>query len=225
MKNKKTLIIISISVIAVCCVAMLVFGALAPKEQRQASQPATTVALANDTPLPPADTTTEDPVPTEAPADTPTPEPTSTPVPPTETPAPEAFTIGQDVIVGDVRWKILEAKELGQELKSDNQFIEAKTTTGKFILVRLEVENRKTEAATYAGINAIDDKNRTFEVYNEKFGFVDEKEACIFEQLNPNLTKVCSEIFELPADAKGIKVGVGDLELFGGDEALIVLGF
>lgn len=213
MKNKRTLIIISVVVLALCCVALLIFGALNPSEERQANQPATTVALANDTPLPPADTAAEDPAPTEVPADTPTPEP-----------APEAFTIGQDVIVGDVRWKILEAKELGQELKSDNQFIEAKTTSGKFILVRLEIENRKTEAASYTGINAIDDKGRTFEVYNEKFGFVEEDEACIFEQLNPNLTKVCSEIFELPADAKGIKVGVGDLELFGGAEALIDLG-
>ena len=224
MKNKKTLLIVSVVVIALCCVALLVFGALNPREERQASQPATAVVPSGDAPLPPTDAAVEAPAPTEPPADTPTPEPTSTPVPPTDTPAPEAFTIGQDVIVGDVRWKILEAKELGQELKSDNQFIDAKTTTGKFILVRLEVENRKTEAATYAGINAVDDKGRTFETYNEKFGFVEENEACIFEQLNPNLAKTCSEIFELPADAKGIKVTVGDLELFGGDEALVDLG-
>lgn len=225
MKNKKTLIIISVVVLALCCVALLVFGALNPREERQANQPATSAPVSNDTPLPPTDTTAEAPASTEAPADTPTPEPSPTPVPPTDTPAPEAFTIGQDVIVGEIRWKILEAKELGQELKSDNQFIDAKTTSGKFILVRLEVENRKTEAATYAGINAVDDKGRTFEVYSEKFGFVDEKESCIFEQLNPNITKVYSEIFELPADAKGIRVGVGDLELFGGDEALIDVGF
>lgn len=138
--------------------------------------------------------------------------------------APASYTIGQDVQVGEAKWKILEVKYLGQELKSDNEFMEPKKTNGNFVLVRLQVENGKTEAATYAGISLVDDKGRKFERYSEQFGYIPDEEACVLEQLNPNLAKTCSEIFELPADAKGLKALVGDLEMFGGSEAQVDLG-
>lgn len=144
-----------------------------------------------------------------------------------EQPAQEAAAppaaVGQDVTVGEARWKILEVRNLGQELKSDNEFIKPKTTAGKFILIRLEVENRKAEDATYGGINLVDGKGRKFERYTEQFGFVPEAESCVLKQLNPNLPATCSEIFELPADAAGLKALVGDLELFGSGEALVDL--
>lgn len=140
-----------------------------------------------------------------------------------DAPSPTVAAIGQDVTVGDARWKILEARDLGKELKSDNEFIKPKTTAGKFVLVRLEVENRKTEAATYGGINLVDGKGRKFERYTEQFGFVPEAESCVLKQLNPNLPATCSEIFELPADAAGLKALLGDLELFGSGEALVDL--
>ncbi|MGH7274015.1 MAG: DUF4352 domain-containing protein [Nitrospiria bacterium] len=133
--------------------------------------------------------------------------------------------VGQDVMVGDIRWKVLEARELGQELKSDNEFMEPKKTSGKFVMMRFEIENRKSEAVTYAGIELVDDKERTFKHYSEQFGYIDKDETCVLEQLNPNISRTCTEIFELPADARGIKAKVGDLELFGGDEVLIDLGF
>lgn len=134
------------------------------------------------------------------------------------------FKVGEDVQVGKIRWKFLEAKDLGQELKSDNQFIEAKKTSGKFIQVRFEVENQGTEAASYAGIDLKDSKDRTFKPYDERFSFVPEGEGCVLEQLNPNLTKTCTEIFEIPGDASGLQVVAGDLELLGSDEARIDLG-
>jgi hypothetical protein len=136
----------------------------------------------------------------------------------------QSYTVGQDVIVGEVRWKVLEVKDLGKELKSDNQFIKPKTTSGRFVLVRFEVENRKDKAASYAGISLADGKDRTFERFTEQIGFISEDELCVLEQLNPNLTRTCAEIFELPGDANGLKAKLGDLEIFGGKEALVELG-
>lgn len=144
-----------------------------------------------------------------------------------EQPAAEekaAFTVGQDVQVGAVRWKFLEAVDLGKELKTDNQFIEAKQTSGKFVQVRFEIENQGTEAKSYAGIELVDSKGRTFKRYGEAIGFIEQAELCILEQLNPNISKTCTEIFEVPADAAGIKASIGDLELFGSDEAQVDLG-
>lgn len=147
--------------------------------------------------------------------------PTSSDQPPEPAPA----TIGQDLIADQVHWKVLEAKDLGQELKSENEFMEPKTTSGKFILVRFEVENRKNEALTYAGIELVDNKDRTFGNYDEQFGFIPDGESCVLEQLNPNISRICSEIFEVPADAAGLRAKLGDLELFGGEEVQVELGF
>lgn len=150
---------------------------------------------------------------TLAPTETPTPEPTPT-LPP---------TVGQDVNVGEIRWKFLEATDIGQELKSDNQFVESKTTGGKFVKIRFEIENLGTEAVSFTGIEILDSKGRTFKPYQDRLFFIEDSEQCILLQLNPNLTKTCAEIFELPADATGLKISVGDLRLFG-DDAVIDLG-
>lgn len=150
--------------------------------------------------------------------------------PPTEAPteaAPVAavYRTGQDVQVGDVRWKITEAKDLGQALKSDNEFIEDKTTKGRFISVAFEMENLATEQKSFTGLSLVDGKGRKFEASSDAFMFIEQEKQCIFENLNPNVTKECRVIFEVPADATGLNANVGDLELFGGDEALIELGF
>lgn len=138
--------------------------------------------------------------------------------------APAAYALGEDIQVGPARWKLLEAQDIGKELKSDNQFIESKSTPGRFVRVKLEIENQGTEAATYSGIELIDGKNRTFQPYQERFFFIEEAEQCSIAQLNPNLPKTCVEIFELPADASGLKAKLGDLQIFGTDEAMVDLG-
>lgn len=138
--------------------------------------------------------------------------------------AAQVFKVGDDVQVGEIRWKFLEVTDLGKELKSDNQFIDPKSTSGKFVKIRFEIENQGTEAASYAGIDLKDGKDRTFKPYDERFSFVPEGEGCILEQLNPNLAKTCTEIFEIPADATGLKVVAGDLELFGAEEVMVDLG-
>lgn len=137
--------------------------------------------------------------------------------------APQAFKVGEDVNVGEIRWKVLEVTDLGKELKSDNEFIEPKETSGKFVLVKFELENKGSDPATYSGIDLVDDKDRTFKPYDERIGFIEQNELCILEQVNPGLSKTCTEIFELPGDAAGVKASVGDLAPFG-DDAMIDLG-
>ena len=55
-----------------------------------------------------------------------------TPSQPKPTVAPTPLpAVGQDVKVGEGRWKIVSAKDLGNKLKSDNKFVEDKTLTGR----------------------------------------------------------------------------------------------
>jgi hypothetical protein len=143
---------------------------------------------------------------------------------PAATAAPKAFGVGEDVQVDEVRWKILEALDLGTTLKSDNQFVKDKTTSGRFVKVRFELENLSKDMLTFAGLDLLDNQNRTFKPSSDAFQFIPSEEACVFENLNPNVAKSCTAIYEVPANASGLMAQVGDLKLLGNESALIDLG-
>ncbi|MGB5050427.1 MAG: hypothetical protein WBO46_15895, partial [Caldilineaceae bacterium] len=131
--------------------------------------------------------------------DTPTPIPTDTPIP-----TPSANPIGADVFVADVRWNVREAEDMGNELKSDNQFVSPKSTTGRFIRVRFEVENRSRDQLSFGGIPLRDATGREFVASSDAFFWIPDGENCIFETLNPNVTKNCTVIYEVASDATGL---------------------
>ena len=170
-------------------------------------------------------------VPTSTPTITPT--PTNTPHPtPTPSPAPTATSmptpilrVGMDVMVADVRWRIFAAENLGNTLTSTDSYRDPLTTSGKFIRVRLEVENRSSDMLTYGGIDLVDNQGREYISSSRAIWYVPNEEDCsIIENLNPNVPRVCAEIFEVAIDAAGLKAKLGDLELFGVAEALGDLG-
>jgi hypothetical protein len=153
--------------------------------------------------------------------------PTATPakaLPLTAAPS-QQWSIGQDVMVGDVRWKILSAENLNNLLEGDNRFLETKSTSGKFIRVNFEMENRGTELLRYTGMKLIDRQGRSFVGYNVGYAYVSGNKRCTqIENLKPNLPMLCTIIFEVAADATGLRAHVGDLVIFSNDEALIELG-
>lgn len=150
--------------------------------------------------------------------------PTETPAPPTETP-PAAYTIGDNVTVGEVRWIILSAVDEGQTVVSDNQFVDDLTTPGKFIRLTFEMENLSKDMITYGGIELVDNQDRTFKSSSDAYSHIADEVRCPFiENLNPNLPKQCQLLFEVPANAEGLHVKVGDLNMFGAEEQVINLG-
>jgi hypothetical protein len=123
-----------------------------------------------------------------------------------------------------VRWKVIEAVDLGKTLKSDNQFVKDKTTSGRFVKVRFELENLSKDMLTFAGLDLVDDQSRTFKASSDAFQFIPTEETCVLENLNPNVAKSCTAIYEVPANAAGIQAQVGDLKMLGNKSALIDLG-
>jgi len=138
--------------------------------------------------------------------------------------APKQHAVGEDVQVDEVRWKILEASDLGKTLKSKNQFVKDKTTSGRFVQVRFELENLSKDMLTFAGLDLLDDQGRTFKPSSDAFQFIPNEEACVLENLNPNVAKSCTAIYEVPANAAGLKAQVTDLKMLGDASALIDLG-
>lgn len=134
------------------------------------------------------------------------------------------FGLGQDVFVGSARWKVLEAQDLGNILPSNDGSSEPLTTSERFIRVRIEVENTGSEPLTFSDVILVDAQGSSFQDASDAlFNFVPDQERCILEQLDPNLSRVCTTIFEVPLDATGLKVQVGDLDIFGSEVALIDL--
>jgi hypothetical protein len=154
----------------------------------------------------------------QAPADS----PTATPEPPAA-PTPMAG-LNQDVVTGKLRWNVTGATDLGQELKSDNQFIEPKTTAGKYIAVDFVIENLDTDPTSFLGVDLIDSQERKFGASDDAFMFIDNERNCLIAKMNPNLPQNCTTIFEVPADATGFKLKVTG-QAFGSEEQLIDLGF
>lgn len=142
---------------------------------------------------------------------------------PAESAAP-VHQVGEDVRVGDVRWKVTEVVDEGPTLTSDNQFIEDKNTSGKFIRVTFDIENLGGEVKTFTGMDVVDGQGREFKRSSDVFSFIPQDQGCALENLNPNIVKTCQAIYEVPGDATELKAFVGDLSLLGGDEAFISLG-
>lgn len=139
------------------------------------------------------------------------------------------FKVGDDVKVASVRWKVLSVKDRGQTLKaSDSKYktiAKSKTTEGKFIQVSVEVENLGKEMKSVSNLNIVDDQNRKYIQSTDTSEWIPEgEELMIISNLNPNVKGKFTDIYEVPADAKGLKLEVGDLELFGNKSALITLG-
>jgi len=142
---------------------------------------------------------------------------------PTDLPA-VVFAVGQDVLVGDVRWKVLSAVDEGQQLKSRFESDDPKPTVGKWVRVRFEIENMSKAELDFTGVDLTDEQGRTFQRARGTYSYVPNEEDCSYEQLNANVPKTCQLVFELPGDAVGLKMIVGDLELLDVDEAAIDLG-
>lgn len=144
----------------------------------------------------------------------------------TQTPSQgQRNTVGTDVMVQDVRWRLLSAQIMGQELRSSDEFIEPRRTSGMFVRVLFEIENRGSDQKTYAGVPLRDSNGREFGRYSDAVWFIPDDGQCILENLNPNVTRICTEIYEVADDATSLVFVATELNLFQNFEALISLGF
>lgn len=138
---------------------------------------------------------------------------------------PVSYGVNQDVQVGEVRWKILEAQDLGPTLTGGQGSEKEKTTAGRWVRVHFEFENLSSDMQSFSGIKVVDDQGREFTASSDVFSFFPEPEWCVLENINPNVPKTCTHIYEVPANATSLKLVVTDLEMFGSEEAQIDLGF
>lgn len=141
------------------------------------------------------------------------------------------YKIDQDVRLGDVRWKVLEAKDRGEILHSADSkhsgLTDSITTTGKFIQIWAEVENLGTNMKTAASLYLVDSKGREYTPASNVNAWIPEnQEILLINNLNPNVPVTFSVLYVVPEDAADLMVRVDDLShlgQWGQEEALITV--
>lgn len=143
----------------------------------------------------------------DAPKPTKAPKPTAAPkVGSLDAPAP----MGEPVTVGDGQWTITAATSHGATLTSDNQFQDDLTTAGQFIRISATINNGGKEALSVSSPKVVDSGGREFDATSDAYMWIEDGERCVYENLNPGLTKSCVWIYDLPADATGLALALTD---------------
>ena len=138
-------------------------------------------------------------------------------------PTTPSYYIGDIVKVQDVSWTVLEVEDHGDRLKSDNAFQEDARSSGRFIEVRFQVESLSTDGSMFGGVPLRDSRGRDYDPFEDRIWYLPDDQTCVLENLNPNVPKVCAEIYEVAADAEGLTFVATDLNPFMGGEAEIQL--
>jgi len=123
--------------------------------------------------------------------------------------APKADAkMGDRVDFDDSTWVVLDAKNGGKTLKSNNQFQEAAKTDGKFVIVHFKVTNKtKKEERLLEQPKVVDSKGREFgHLDSEMFYIPDGKKTLALEALPPSMAREFYSVFEVPDDATGLKI-------------------
>ena len=111
------------------------------------------------------------------------------PEPATEEPAP-TVNVGENITVGEVRWKVLNAEKKDQ---IEQEYGEPLTADGVFVVIKLEAELLGKESGTILGsqFKLVDSAGRSFETDSDAtMGLIfGETKPIIFEEIHPNVPR------------------------------------
>lgn len=129
--------------------------------------------------------------------------------------AAPAFEIGDKVDFGDSSWVVLSATDLGNTLRSNNMFLEAVETDGRFISVTFSIQNKTSkEERIMDDPVLVDSKGREFRPFDRQALYIPKnKKALTLEALPASMTREFYSIYEVAADAVELKFGARELSL------------
>jgi hypothetical protein len=134
--------------------------------------------------------------------------------------------LGESVLFDDSEWVVLEAKDMGNKVDSNNPFDKAaKSEDGKFIRVKFSVKNKgKKEEMLFDQPKLIDGEGREFGHHENETSYVPkDSKTLALEKIPVGLKKEFWTVYEVPTDAKNLKFETRALEI-GGDKVAVDLG-
>lgn len=138
----------------------------------------------------------------------------------TEVKKENSVKVGESLQVGEVKW-VAENPQKTAEIKSSNEYIAPAKANGVFVIVDLTAELTGKDSGTVDStqFKIVDSKGRSFDATTESDVFVaiDSKNLIFLKQVNPNVPVKGKAVFDIAADATGLKLQIKDLR-FGSDE-------
>jgi hypothetical protein len=141
---------------------------------------------------------------------------------------PQHAKIGDEVSFNDSTWVVLSAEDKGNTIQSNNQFQKDAETTGKFVLVHFKVTNLSKKEQRIINIpKVIDSDGREFKHHDKQTFYIPKgSETMTNKALPASLPKEFYGVYEVPADAKGLRFQTRDLSsVISPDYKLVELGF
>lgn len=133
--------------------------------------------------------------------------------------------IGEAITVNNVQWTVTEAKNLGSTLKSNYGAYgdDCVADSGTFVKVTVKVKNNASDMVSVMDLNVYDSQKREFVTSSDVYSCV-EDELFILDNINPGIEKTFVAVYEIPTGATGLKLKVGDLDLFTDGYKYVSLG-
>lgn len=133
-------------------------------------------------------------------------------------------TVGKSVRVGDVRWQILSAEDLGHLLEAGGN---REKTKDRFVKLRFQLTNKGSADLDFHGALLRDGQGREYE--RGRSEFVAENERCTGGilgpfVLKPNAITTCTNIYEVSANAIGLVLIADDLDGSAAGAETVALG-
>jgi hypothetical protein len=134
--------------------------------------------------------------------------------------------INDTVKVGNIEWQVTKSQDFGSILPSYSEYLDDVTNNEvRFIRVEFSAKNMSSNDATILSLNVVDDKGRTFSLSgNTYLTLKTGEQSSVFASLDPDIRKSFVDIYEVPTDAKGLRLEVTDLNLLTPQKAYIDLG-
>ena len=137
----------------------------------------------------------------------------------TETePTPSVSRLGATISFADSEWIVMEARDVGKEMKSNSEFVdETKTTQGRFIQVHYKVTNTtKKEEMLLDRPKIVDGRGREFGPVDMESFYVPRRAKTIgLDTLQPSIAKEYWTVIEVATGANDLAFRVHGFSLTG----------
>lgn len=135
------------------------------------------------------------------------------------------YAINQEVTVEGITWKVLSAEDKGNTLKAISPYGDnCVSNSGKYIQVKVSLQNDTNEMKSTIGLNLYDDEGREYISSSDVFGCVEE-EFFLLDNINPGIRTEFIQTYEVPDEASNLVLKVTDLNLFSDKHEYIGLSF
>jgi len=108
-----------------------------------------------------------------------------------------------EVTVGDIYWKLLDAEEIGPQIVGEYGTLQS--VEGRFIYIEFMLENTGQDILQLYDLKVVDSKGRIYSICNEAYGYL--------QEIYPDIERTFNASFDIPLDSVDLILEFTDLNV------------